>query len=115
MVARPLLVAKARSAGIALLAIRSSHHLAALWPDVEPFAEEGLIALTMVNSMNCVVPHSADRPLFGTNPIAFAAPRTEGAPIVFDLSTSAIAHGDVQIAARKGDRLPPGMGVNSMG
>ncbi len=113
--ARELLVEKARSAGIAVLAIRNSHHFAALWPDVEPFAEEGLVALSVVNSMTCVVPHGADRPLFGTNPIAFAAPRADGAPIVFDLATSAIAHGDVQIAARNGERLPPGMGVDSLG
>lgn len=113
--ARALLVEKARSAGIAVLAIRNSHHFAALWPDVEPFAYEGLVALSVVNSMTCVVPHGADRPLFGTNPIAFAAPRADGDPIVFDLATSAIAHGDVQIAARKGERLPPGMGVDSLG
>jgi delta1-piperideine-2-carboxylate reductase len=113
--ARALLVEKARHAGIAVLAIRNSHHFAALWPDVEPFAEEGLVALSVVNSMTCVVPHGADRPLFGTNPIAFAAPRAGGAPIVFDLATSAIAHGDVQIAARKGERLPAGMGVDSLG
>ncbi len=113
--ARGLLVEKARSAGIALLAIHNSHHFAALWPDVEPFAEEGLVALSVVNSMTCVVPHGADRPLFGTNPIAFAAPRADGLPIVFDLATSAIAHGDVQIAARNGERLPPGMGVDGLG
>lgn len=113
--ARALLVEKARSAGIAVLAIRNSHHFAALWPDVEPFADEGLVALSVVNSMTCVVPHGADRPLFGTNPIAFAAPRADGAPIVFDLATSAIAHGDVQIAARKGEKLPAGMGVDSLG
>ena len=113
--ARGLLVEKARSAGIAVLAIRNSHHFAALWPDVEPFAEEGLVALSVVNSMTCVVPHGAQRPLFGTNPIAFAAPRAGGEPIVFDLATSAIAHGDVQIAARQGQMLPEGMGVDSLG
>ena len=113
--ARQLLVEKARSAGIAVLAIRNSHHFAALWPDVEPFAEEGLVALSVVNSMTCVVPHGAQKPLFGTNPIAFAAPRADGHPIVFDLATSAIAHGDVQIAARKGHSLPAGMGVDKHG
>ena len=113
--ARELLVSKARSAGIAVLAIHNSHHFAALWPDVEPFAEQGLVALSVVNSMTCVVPHGADRPLFGTNPIAFAAPCAGGAPIVFDMATSAIAHGDVQIAARKGELLPDGMGVDRLG
>nr|GFD03303.1 hypothetical protein [Tanacetum cinerariifolium] len=73
--AKALLIEKARTAGIAILAIRNSHHFAALWPDVEPFAQEGLVALSVVNSMTCVVPHDAQKPLFGTNPIAFAAPR----------------------------------------
>lgn len=113
--AKALLIEKARTAGIAILAIRNSHHFAALWPDVEPFAQEGLVALSVVNSMTCVVPHDAQGPLFGTNPIAFAAPRSGGQPIVFDMATSAIAHGDVQIAAREGRRLPPGMGVDRAG
>jgi len=113
--ARTLLVEKARSAGIAVLAIHNSHHFAALWPDVEPFAEEGLVALSVVNSMTCVVPHGARKPLFGTNPIAFAAPCAGHAPIVFDMATSAIAHGDVQIAAGKGEQLPEGMGGDREG
>jgi len=113
--AKVLLIEKARRAGIAILAIRNSHHFAALWPDVEPFAQEGLVALSVVNSMTCVVPHDAQKPLFGTNPIAFAAPRAGGQPIVFDMATSAIAHGDVQIAAREGRMLPPGMGVDRAG
>lgn len=113
--ATPLLIEKVRAAGIAILAIRSSHHFAALWPDVEPFAEQGLVALSVVNSMTCVVPHGAQKPLFGTNPIAFAAPRSAGQPLVFDLATSAIAHGDVQIAAREGRTLPVGVGVDQAG
>jgi delta1-piperideine-2-carboxylate reductase len=113
--ARERLVQKARQAGIAVLAIHNSHHFAALWPDVEPFAEEGLVALSVVNSMTCVVPHGARKPLFGTNPIAFAAPCAGHAPIVFDMATSAMAHGDVQIAARAGQRLPEGMGVDAQG
>jgi delta1-piperideine-2-carboxylate reductase len=113
--AKALVIEKARNAGIAILAIRNSHHFAALWPDVEPFAQEGLVALSVVNSMTCVVPHGAQKPLFGTNPIAFAAPRADGQPIVFDMATSAIAHGDVQIAAREGRMLAPGMGVDRNG
>lgn len=113
--ARALLLEKARANGIALLAIHNSHHFAALWPDVEPFAREGLVALSFVNSMACVVPHGGKRALFGTNPIAFAAPREGHDPLVFDLATSAIANGDVQIAAREGKQLPPGYGVDRDG
>ena len=113
--AQPLLLDKVRSQGIALLAIHDSHHFAALWPDVEPYARQGLVALTFVNSMACVVPHGGRQPLFGTNPIAFAAPRAAGDPLVFDLATSAMAHGDVQIAALEGRDLPPEHGVDRHG
>jgi len=113
--ARALLLEKVRAQGIALLAIHDSHHFAALWPDVEPYAQQGLVALTFVNSMACVVPHGGKRALFGTNPIAFAAPRADAEPLVFDLATSAMAHGDIQIAAREGRQLPPGHGVDRDG
>lgn len=113
--ARDRLVAKARSNGIALLAIRNSHHFSALWPDIEPFARQGLVAIEMVNSMASVVPHGGSRKVFGTNPLGFAAPRLNGDPLVFDQASSAIANGDVQIAAREGHALPEGFGVDSMG
>ncbi|WP_213881584.1 Ldh family oxidoreductase [Pseudomonas sp. dw_358] len=113
--ARELLIGKARETGIAILAIRNSHHFAALWPDVEPFASVGLVALSVVNSMTCVVPQGASKPLFGTNPIAFAAPCAGTDPVVFDMATSAMAHGDVQIAAREGHNVPAGTGVDRDG
>jgi len=113
--ARDLLVDRAREYGIALLAVRRSHHFSALWPDVEPFAEEGLVALSFVNSFACVVPHGGRKPVFGTNPIAFAAPRNGEPPFVFDQASSAMANGDVQIAAREGRLLPEGMGVDRDG
>src|ERR1700676_4852993 len=37
----PLLRDKARRQGIAAAAIRNSHHFAAVWPDIEPFAADG--------------------------------------------------------------------------
>lgn len=113
--ARLLLVEKVRATGIALLAIRDSHHFAALWPDVEPFAREGLVALSFVNSFACVVPHGGRSAVFGTNPLAFAAPREGGDPLVFDQAASSMANGDVRIAAREGRQLPPGTGVDAEG
>jgi hypothetical protein len=35
--------------------------------------------------------HVLYRPLFGTNPMAFAAPRAHGAPLVIDQATSVVA------------------------
>lgn len=112
---RAVALAKARETGAAVLAIRNSHHFSALWPDVEPFADDGLIALSVVNSFAVSVPHGGRRPIFGTNPLAFAAPVAGRTPLVFDMATSSMAHGDVMIAARKGGTLAPGMGVDRDG
>lgn len=113
--ARPLALEKLRRVGAAVIAIRNSHHLGALSLDVEPFAREGFVAIAVINSMRSVVPAGARRAVLGTNPIAFAAPRAGGAPLVFDMATSAMANGDVQIAAREGRALPEGVGVDRLG
>ena len=113
--AQPDLIDRVQRDGIAMLSIRNSHHFSALWPDVEPFADQGLLALSMVNSFACTVPFDGNAPIFGTNPIAFAAPRANGAPLVADMATSAMANGDVQIAHREGRQLPPGHGVDAAG
>lgn len=112
---REMAINKCRQTGISVLAIRNSHHLSALWPDIEPFAREGLIAISAVNSFACTVPFDGKSAVFGTNPFAFAAPVENGDPMVFDLATSAMANGDVQIAARKGHALPPNSGVDKDG
>jgi len=113
--ARDLLTAKARHNGIALLSMRNSHHFGALWPDIEPFAREGFLALMMVNSMASVVPHGGTRKLYGTNPLGFGCPRDGRDPLVFDQASSAWSNGDVQIARREGRPLPAGVGVDRDG
>lgn len=105
----------AETSGIAAVAIRNSHHLGALYLDVERFAENGFLALAVVNSIAVVAPPGGRSGVYGTNPIAFAAPRGNGPPLVFDLATSVMSHGDVQVAARKGIQLPPGTGINKQG
>lgn len=112
---RALAIDKARRNGVSVTAIRNSHHLGMLSLDIEAFAEAGLIALSVVNSMKSVVPHRGKKPVFGTNPLAFAAPRTAGSPFLFDLATSAMAYGDVKMAARENHVLPPDVGVDRDG
>lgn len=113
--ARSLLEQKAKANGIAILAIRNSHHLGALYLDIEDFAEKGFIALAFVNSMAVVAPPEAHSPVYGTNPMAFAAPREGAAPLVFDQASSSMAHGDLQVARREGRRLPSGCAIDSKG
>ena len=112
---RDRLLAKARAQGIAALAIRNSHHFAALWTDVEPLADAGLVAFAFGNGRSRVVPFGGGRRLFGTNPMAFACPRRNGPPMVWDQASSMMAHGEVMLAAQHGKPLPEGAGFDAAG
>ncbi|MBB4003549.1 Ldh family oxidoreductase [Aurantimonas endophytica] len=101
--------------GVAVAAIRRSHHAGVLGLTVERFAEAGLVALMMANSPGAMAAWGGTRPLFGTNPIAFAAPLPEGEPIVVDLSLSKIARGKVMAAKQKGTSIPEGWALDAEG
>lgn len=115
LAARDRFLEMVRESGVAVMAIRNSHHFSALWPDVEPFAREGLVALSFVNSFACVVPPGGKAAVYGTNPMAFATPVAGGDPMVFDQAASSMANGDVRIAAREGHSIPAGSGVDRDG
>lgn len=112
---KAMLLQKARTTGLAALALHNSHHFAALWPDVEEFAREGMIALAFVNSRRRVAPWDAHERLLGTNPMAFACPQLDGPPLVWDQASSVIAQGAALMAAEQGRELEPGMLIDAQG
>ena len=75
---------------------------------VEAAAEQGMIALLFANTPAALAPWGGRTPLFGTNPIAFAAPIKGDAPLVIDLATSAVARGALVKAAREDAPIPLG-------
>ena len=111
----PELIKLAKETGVAVLAITNSHHMAALWPETEAVAESGLVAFACTSYMPLVAPAGAKKALFGTNPISFAWPRPGNTPVVYDMATSAMAMGDVMVAARDGKKVPLGTGINKDG
>ncbi|MBF8779127.1 Ldh family oxidoreductase [Pseudomonas fulva] len=111
----PMLVDKARSQGIAALVIRNCFHFSALWPEVEAIAGHGLVGMAMTPSHSWVAPAGGKKGVFGTNPLAFAWPRPDSEPFVFDFATSAIARGDIELHARQGKPIPDGWALDSAG
>ncbi|MBA1146700.1 Ldh family oxidoreductase [Ectothiorhodospiraceae bacterium WFHF3C12] len=109
------LAERARSQGIAALSVNNVFHIAALWPEVERLAEQGLVAFAFTGAINYVAPAGGTRPLFGTNPMAFAWPRENGPPVVFDQASSVSARGEIQIRRRDGVSLPAGWAVGPDG
>ncbi|MGR3755695.1 MAG: Ldh family oxidoreductase [Tranquillimonas sp.] len=101
--------------GLAAAAIRRSHHAGQLGAHVERLAERGLVALMVANTPKAMAPWGGAAALFGTNPIAFAAPRDGAAPLVIDLSLSRVARGKVMAAAKAGRSIPEGWALDAAG
>lgn len=97
------------------MATANGHHFAALWPDIEPLAADGYIALTMVNTRARIVVWDGTKKVLGTNPMAFACPRRSKPPVVWDQASSVMSQGDVLLASAAKRLLPDGVGVDADG
>lgn len=111
----PSLIEKVRLHGTAALAIHNTYNIAALWPEVEMLAEQGLVAFAFTGANAYVAPAGGTRPVFGTNPMAFGFPREKHPPLVFDQASSASARGEIQLHLRDGKPLPDGWAIDSNG
>jgi delta1-piperideine-2-carboxylate reductase len=113
--AREAITPLARTQGIAAAAIVNVHHFSALWVDLEPLADAGLVAMSFTAYLPAVAPAGAAQPFFGTNPMAFGWPRGDGHSMIFDQASAAMARGEIQIAARDGHAVPAGAGLDADG
>ncbi len=95
-----------KQAGVVGVGVGNSHHFGVAAYHVEPLAEHGLVALAFGNSPAAIAPWGGTRPIFGTNPIAFACPCPRRPPLVIDLSLSKVARGKIMVAAQKGEAIP---------
>jgi (2R)-3-sulfolactate dehydrogenase (NADP+) len=109
------LVDAASACGVAVLAITHSYSAGVLGWFVEQLAERRLVALMFANSSSLMAPAGGIRPFFGTNPLAWAAPRAHGPPVVADLSSSAVAWVRVHAAAQAGEPIPLGWALDADG
>lgn len=80
----------------------------------EQIAKENLIGMIFPRSTSLISPFNAKKALFGTNPIAFGIP-SDPQPIIFDMSTSAIAWGKVLKHKLEATPLPEGVTIDKTG
>ena len=105
----------ARQTGIAAAVISRSHHCGVAGWHVERLAEAGLVAILVANTPKAIAPWGGREALYGTNPIAFAAPRRGVPPLVIDLATSQVARGLILTAAQAGESIPEGWALDGDG
>jgi LDH2 family malate/lactate/ureidoglycolate dehydrogenase len=111
-----LAVDKARANGLAAVAVRNSNHYGAAGAYSLIAARAGLIGMAMTNAgSRAIVPTRAKEPVFGTNPIAFAAPASRNKPLALDMATSTVAVGKVKLAVYNNKPMPEGWVVDDSG
>ena len=104
-----------RDQGIAMAGVYRSHHYGVAGHHVEKAADQGMVALLFGNTPAAMAPWGGKTPLFGTNPIAFAAPIKDQPPLVIDLATSKVARGNIMAAYQRGEDIPEGWALDADG
>ncbi|MCC7011461.1 MAG: Ldh family oxidoreductase [Planctomycetes bacterium] len=106
---------KAQAVGSGWVSVCNSNHygIAGYYP--LKALERDLIGWSMTNSTKLVAPLWGAERMLGTNPIAIAFPGLEEPPIVIDLATPAVAYGKIEIAKRRGERIPRGWAIDARG
>jgi len=104
-----------RGQGIAMAGVYRSHHYGVAGHHVEKAADQGMVALLFGNTPAAMAPWGGKTPLFGTNPIAFAAPIKDQPPLVIDLATSKVARGNIMAASQRGEDIPEGWALDADG
>lgn len=101
--------------GVASACIYNSHHLGQAGAHAERLANAGCVALVFSNSPKAINFWGGREPMMGTNPIAFAAPRVDTAPLVIDLALSKVARGKILAARNAGEKIPESWALDADG
>ena len=108
-------ISQARNSGVSVVTVHKSNHFGAAGYYVGKAANNEMLGIVVSNSIAKVAPAGGVTPVFGTNPIAFAVPRRNARPILFDMATSAVSGGSVIRAREQQERLPGGVLVDRDG
>ncbi len=107
--AMELAIAKARQAGMAVVAVRNSAHFGAAGFYALMAAEAGLIGMVCTSAAGIqVAPTFGREARLGTDPWSFAAPSADGMPFLLDMATTTVAAGRIRNKANEGQPCPPG-------
>jgi LDH2 family malate/lactate/ureidoglycolate dehydrogenase len=108
-------IAMAQKNGFGVCSVRNSNHFGIAGFYAEMAARQDMIGIAMTNTAALGVPTFARKAMFGTNPIAFAAPGLDGKLFSLDMATTTVTRGRVEVHEREGKTLPSGWAVDSRG
>ena len=110
-------VAKAKRSGMALVAIRRTHHLGRIGHWAEQCCAAGLASIhfTSVASNPCVAPWGGSDARLGTNPFTCGVPVEGDEPVILDMATSRLPVGKVRVAHNRKKKIIDGALIDAQG
>lgn len=108
-------VRKSGVSGMAFSCVRNSNHFGIAGYYAMMALRHDMIGIAMTNTAALGVPTYGKQVMFGTNPIAFAAPANREKAFVLDMSTTVVTRGKIEVYDRMGKELPAGWAVDKNG
>ena len=108
-------IEKAKNVGTGWVATRNSNHYGIAGYYSMMALEHDMIGICLTNANPLVAPTLSVSRMLGTNPIAVAIPALIEPPFVADFATTPIARGKLNIAEKKGLKVPHGFVQNKYG
>lgn len=106
---------KAETNGAAFGCVKNSNHFGIAGYYARLALEKDMLGIAMTNTAALGVPTFGRTALYGTNPLAFAAPADREVAFVLDMSTTVVTRGKVEVKERLGQKLPDGWAVDKNG
>lgn len=108
-------ISMAERQGVGIGTVRNSNHFGIAGYYAEMAAKHNMIGIAMTNTAALGVPTFSKEAMFGTNPIAFAAPGLDGKMFSLDMATTCIPRGKLEVYKRKNESIPTGWAVGKDG
>lgn len=98
--------------GVGIVGVANSNHFGAASVYGSIVASRGKVGLVTTSAAARMAPFNGRMPLFGTNPICFSAPMSDGPPFVFDMATSQISYSQIKHFRKQNLLLPLGWALD---
>jgi LDH2 family malate/lactate/ureidoglycolate dehydrogenase len=110
-----LVSSRAKSSGLAAVAIRNAFHFGAAGRYAKMIADQGAVGIVMSNTRPLMPAPGGAEAMVGNNPIAIAMPTSGSHPAEVDMALSASAMGRIRLAAADGHAIPAGWALDKEG
>jgi ureidoglycolate dehydrogenase (NAD+) len=110
-----MLTKKVARTPLTVVTVRRSNHFGAAAYWASQLADKDMIGIAVSNVEPLMPPPGGTAARVGNNPIAIAVPALEEKPIILDMATSTVPLGKILNAKSKGESIPLGWAVDSVG